>query len=143
MRLASGELIFKLNHPKLVLQKTIELWQVTMTGKIRRKLVQLELAKLPVLVVAEGLEVCPLCGRETPTNEHDAHHLIPKSKGGRKTEFLHSICHRQIQALLAEKDLASNYRNIEQLLTHPEIEKFVFWIKYKPKHFNERTYKSQ
>ena len=94
MRLESGELIFKLNHPKLVLQKTIELRQVTITGKIRRKLVQLELAKLPVLIAAEGLEVCPLCGREIPINEHDAHHLIPKSKGGRKTEFLHRICHR-------------------------------------------------
>ena len=143
MRLESGELIFKLNHPKLVLQKTIELRQVTITGKIRRKLVQLELAKLPVLIAAEGLMIRPLCGGVMPSNQRDAQHLIPKSKGGRKTEFLHSICHRQIQALLAEKELASNYRNIEQILTHPEIEKFVFWIKFKPKHFNECTYKSQ
>ena len=113
-----------------------------MAGRIRRKLIQFDLVDSPI-EKAIGVINCPLCGREIPFNQRDAHHLIPKSKGGRKTEFMHRICHRQIHALFTETELASNYCSIEQLLTHPEIEKFVLWIKTKPKHFNERTYKSQ
>ena len=114
-----------------------------MAGKIRRKLILNDLAQLPVIEAAKGAIFCPLCSREIPFNQRDAHHLIPKSKGGLKTEFLHRICHRQIHALLSETEIATNYNSVEQLLTHPEIQKFVFWVKTKPNHLHERTYKSQ
>ena len=114
-----------------------------MTGKIRRKLIKSEREKSPIFNYANDLVACPLCDREILPIQRDAHHLIPKSKGGRKTRFLHRICHRQIHALFTESELASKYNSVDQLLTHPEIEKFVAWIKTKPNHFNERTYKSQ
>jgi hypothetical protein len=28
--------------------------------------------------------------------QRDAHHLVPKSRGGTETVWLHRICHRQI-----------------------------------------------
>ncbi len=119
-----------------------------MAGKIKRKLIEYNAASLQhnqqiFMLNQQARLICPLCNREIPAAQCDAHHLIPKSKGGRKTNFLHRICHRQIHALFTETELAKTYSHIEQLLAHPEIEKFVTWVKTKPSHFNERTYKSQ
>lgn len=110
-----------------------------MAGKIRRKLIE----QSDLIHWNNDPLTCPLCEREIPTAQRDAHHLIPKSKGGRETRYLHRICHYQIHALLTEKELASDYNQVEQLLTHPEIAKFVAWIKTKPSHFIERSRKSQ
>jgi len=82
---------------------------------------------------------CPLCGRPIPPDQRDEHHLVPKLKGGRVTETLHRICHRQIHALFTEAELAQHYNTAESLLAHPEIQKFVAWVKKKPDGFLEVT----
>lgn len=110
-----------------------------MAGKIKRKLLE----QAPVIAFDYAPLTCPLCEREIPTAQRDAHHLIPKSKGGHETQYLHRICHRQIHALFTEKELANEYNNVEQLLSHPEIAKFVDWIKTKPNYLIERSRKSQ
>jgi hypothetical protein len=92
-------------------------------------------------VVPEAL-TCPLCDRAIPKSQRDAHHLVPKSKGGRQTEFLHRVCHRQIHALLTETELARQYATVEALLAHPEMQAFVAWVKTKPDDFFVRTRKS-
>lgn len=86
--------------------------------------------------------VCPLCERAIPSAQRDAHHLVPKSKGGRRTEFLHRICHRQIHALLTETQLAREYSTVEALLAHPDLAAFVAWVKTRPADFHARTRKS-
>jgi len=86
--------------------------------------------------------ICPLCERVIPAAQRDAHHLVPKSKGGRQTEFLHRICHRQIHALLTETELARQYASVEALLLHPELKSFVAWVQTKPDDFFTRTRKS-
>lgn len=85
--------------------------------------------------------ICPLCGRAIPAAQRDAHHLVPKSKGGRETLFLHRICHRQVHAVLSETELARRYHTAEALLSHPEVARFVAWVKTKPDDFMERTRK--
>ena len=110
-----------------------------MNGRIRRKLI----ADLPVAASEAAVLVCPLCERVIPTSQRDAHHLVPKSKGGRQTEYLHRICHRQIHALFNETELARQYNSVEALLAHPEMARFITWVKTKPDHFYERTQKSQ
>lgn len=105
-------------------------------GRVRR-LRQLE---RPTIAVADL--VCPLCERKIPASQRDAHHLIPKSKGGRHTEYLHRICHRQIHALFTESELAKQFNSVEALLAHPDMAVFVAWIKNKPDDFMERTSKS-
>jgi hypothetical protein len=86
---------------------------------------------------------CPLCERKIPPSQRDAHHLVPKSKGGRETEYLHRICHRQIHALFTETELARQFNSVDALLAHPDIANFVAWVKTKPDFFMERTRKSQ
>ena len=106
-------------------------------GRIRRLLQQEHVRVLPADLV------CPLCERKIPPGQRDAHHLVPKSKGGRHTEYLHRICHRQIHALLTETELARQFNSVEALLTHPDVALFVAWVKTKPDDFMERTRKSQ
>lgn len=112
-----------------------------MTGRINRlKISQQQLEAEATQSVAL---LCPLCGREIPESQKDAHHLVPKSKGGRATEYLHRICHRQIHALFNEGELAKRYQTVDALLEHPEIQAFVNWVKNKPDDFYERVSKSQ
>jgi len=88
-------------------------------------------------------KICPLCSREIPKHLMEAHHLIPKSKGGVKTEFLHSICHRQIHALFSENELANHFNTVESLLSHPDFLKFISWVQTKPIDFKQGTRKSK
>ncbi len=88
-------------------------------------------------------DICPLCGRIIPPEQKDAHHLVPKLKGGRETEFMHRICHRQIHALFSEAELAHHYATVEALLAHPEIQKFVAWVKRKAPGFYDRSKRSK
>jgi 5-methylcytosine-specific restriction endonuclease McrA len=110
-----------------------------MQGRIRKKLLE----QLSELHPSAEVLICPLCNRPIPESEKDAHHLVPKSKGGRETQYLHRVCHRQIHALLTETELARSYNHVEALLAHPDIARFVAWIQTKPDNFYERTRKSQ
>ena len=109
-----------------------------MLGKIRQKMI----ASQPLLTAKEGPSICPLCDRAIPESQKDAHHLIPKSKGGIKTEFLHRICHKQVHALFTETELSVALNTAEALRAHPEMQKFIGWVKNKPNNFYEKTRKS-
>lgn len=109
-----------------------------MVGRIKRKALEFLGSGLLKLEV-----VCPLCGRGIPMQQRDEHHLIPKSKGGKTTLTLHRICHRQIHALLTEKELAEKYSTIDALLGYEALAHFVQWVKTKPDDFYLKTRKSQ
>ena len=109
-----------------------------MIGKIRQKLIALD---KPILKSAQAI-VCPICDRVIPDSQKDAHHLIPKSKGGKTTEYLHRICHKQIHALFTETELAQQYHHAQILKEHPEMRKFIQWVSSKPDAFYEKTRKS-
>ena len=87
--------------------------------------------------------VCPLCDRPIPPSQRDAHHLIPKSRGGVQTVWLHRICHRQIHALLTEAELERDYQEVEALRRHPGMARFLGWVRSKPDGFFGRTRKSE
>jgi hypothetical protein len=112
-----------------------------MVGRIKTKLRQVRFdanTAQPTLT-----PVCPLCGREIPLAQRDAHHLTPKSHGGKATETLHRICHRQIHALFTEAELARNLNTMEALRTQRELMAFIRWVRTKPNDFFEKTRKSQ
>lgn len=112
-----------------------------MLGKVRKK--QLETSASPWPQHAQSARlICPICEREIPDAQKDAHHLVPKSKGGRATEYLHRICHRHIHALFSEVELAREWNTAEVLRTHPQMQKFIAWVRTKPPGFYERVAKS-
>jgi ATP-dependent protease Clp ATPase subunit len=80
-------------------------------------------------------ENCELCGRMVDALTE--HHLYPKSQGrraGRKIVELPTVrvcraCHRQIHALFSNKQLARELDSVEKLRAHPEMEKFLEWVR--------------
>jgi len=91
-----------------------------------------------------GADICELCKRGD--TELTRHHLIPRARH-RKGEvrrcfdkaeltgrlaMLCRACHKFVHTVLSERQLASEYNTVEQLLLHPEIAKFVGWIAKRP-----------
>lgn len=90
---------------------------------------------------------CELCGRAVP--QLTRHHLIPRTRHKNKrnqrdftrTEVKTRIalicraCHNQIHALFTEKTLERQFNTLESLTQHPEIARFIQWIKTKPPSF--------
>ena len=108
-----------------------------MIGKIRKKLLPPVFSEIILDPV-----ICPICGRSIPESQKDAHHLIPKSKGGKSFEYLHRICHKQIHALFKENELAKVSNTAESLRNHSDMQTFINWVKNKPDNFYERAAKS-
>jgi len=87
---------------------------------------------------------CELCGREVPTLT--THHLIPRARHrNRQTRqrfdrseregrlaMLCPPCHKQVHAVLSEKELERAYSSLEALRAHPEIARFVRWVAQRP-----------
>ena len=110
-----------------------------MLGKIRKKLITDYFSNgSPTLEL-----ICPICDRKIPNSQKDAHHFVPKSKGGKTTQYLHRICHRQIHALFSETKLAKELNTADAIKDQPEMQKFIEWVKSKPDDFYERTSKSK
>ncbi|MCS6877182.1 MAG: HNH endonuclease [Geminicoccaceae bacterium] len=85
---------------------------------------------------ARPLGPCPLCGRPMIAGASvDRHHLVPRSRGGRETVFMHRICHRKLHSLWNERELERSFCDIEAIRAHPEIRKFVAWLANKPPTF--------
>ncbi|MCP3026723.1 HNH endonuclease [Halobacillus sp. A5] len=74
-------------------------------------------------------DVCALCGRKAVNLTE--HHLVPKQQGGTNglTAMLCSACHRQIHALFTNEELADFYHSLERLADHPQMEKYLKWVK--------------
>jgi len=88
----------------------------------------------------EVIGICPICDREMWRGPFiDKHHFLPKMCGGRKSEFVHKVCHRKIHSLFKEKELAKKYVDPNVLRLHPEIIKFVSWISKKEPDFYDRN----
>jgi hypothetical protein len=85
------------------------------------------------------MNTCALCGRPLPAKV-EAHHLTPKTFGGRETVALHPICHRKIHATLSERELRDHYASIDALRAQKDIAAFLRWIAPKPPDFYTRTH---
>ncbi|MEM7040420.1 MAG: hypothetical protein AAF570_25865, partial [Bacteroidota bacterium] len=89
---------------------------------------------------AETIGPCPICGRpmlkDIAVNEH---HLKPKSLKGRETITLHVICHSKIHSVFTIRELYTHYHTPERIRAHPEMEKFIKWVRKKPPEFRDRN----
>ncbi|NIP73187.1 MAG: hypothetical protein GWO16_09250 [Gammaproteobacteria bacterium] len=95
---------------------------------------------------------CELCGRAVP--ELTRHHLIPRARHGkRRTQrrfareemrahilWVCRPCHKHVHAVCSETSLEARYNTRERLLEHPDIRRFIEWIRSKPAGYLPRTY---
>ena len=94
---------------------------------------------MPDLTSNSQLGPCPLCGREMVEGPSvDRHHWVPRKEGGGHWDYLHRICHKKLHNLFSERELARVYNNAETLRAHPEIEKFVKWVRRQPPEYMGR-----
>lgn len=56
------------------------------------------------------------------------HHLVPKSRGGKKTLAICRDCHRAIHALFTNKELEQSYSTVESLLEHEGFKRMLGFI---------------
>jgi hypothetical protein len=83
-------------------------------------------------------EACFLCARPLGRRV-EWHHPVPKSRGGRETVPVHPICHRAIHAAIDNKALARGYADADALRAHPQVAKFLGWVKNKDPDFHAPT----
>lgn len=88
--------------------------------------------------VSEG--PCPLCGREMIRGKSlNRHHLIPKTFKGKDQFLIHIVCHSKIHSVFTERELLHEYNTFDKLQAHPEIARFIEWVKRKPPEFRDRN----
>jgi len=98
--------------------------------------------------------ICELCGRVVAALTK--HHLIPKARHANKrnkrefdrTEVKHRLawfcrpCHNHVHALFTEKTLEREFNTLALLAAHPEVTRFVAWIRGKPDGFKPTSHAS-
>ena len=91
--------------------------------------------------VAEYCDGCPL-----PRTLKDfdmslsKEHLVPRSQGRRRgmpvqalpTVMLCGPCHKFLHRTFSNAELAADYPTVPALLAHPEVERFVRWVRTQP-----------
>lgn len=83
---------------------------------------------------------CLICGRLLiPGKSINEHHLVPKTYKGTETITIHVVCHTKIHSVFSEKELATQYNTAEKLRAHPEMEKFIAWVRKKDPEFKSRN----
>jgi len=92
--------------------------------------------------IKENIPVCGLCGREIPDHvPQSKHHLIPRSKGGKKSPviLLHHQCHKEIHSKFSDSALAISYNSVNKLRNSSQLKGFIRWIEKRPPGFLSRT----
>jgi len=85
---------------------------------------------------------CPICGRVMIDNlTSDEHHLVPKEFGGNKHPIIliHRICHTKIHSSIPNRELWHTYNNVDSLREHPDIEKFIKWVRKKDPEYMDKN----
>lgn len=78
---------------------------------------------------------CKICGRLTPLEYVERHHLVPKSRKGKDTIIVCRSCGSQVHKLFSNKKLAKLYNNLDAILADERIQKWIKWIRNKPNDF--------
>ncbi|UCF64682.1 MAG: HNH endonuclease [bacterium] len=73
--------------------------------------------------------ICELCRRDV--DQFTRHHLIPKSRSKRSQELvvLCKACHGMIHRIFDNKELEAQYFDLQSIHGHPEVKKFLQWIR--------------
>jgi len=97
---------------------------------------------------------CELCGRSVGALTR--HHLIPRTRHAnkrikrdfhgaevkRRIAWLCRPCHDHLHALFTEKTLERDFNTLECLAQHPDVLRFVRWIRKRPSDFRPVSHTS-
>ena len=117
-----------------------ECWNIPSTATFLNPTISATHSHQPANRMSIG--TCILCERDgVQTTDH---HLIPvtrhKNKKTKKetthqerhtTEDTCRSCHNQIHIIWTEKELEREWNSVEKLKSHPDMQKFIAWVKTK------------
>lgn len=97
---------------------------------------------------------CELCGRNV--SRLTRHHLIPRARHANKRnqrnfdrhDVKHRVawfcrpCHDHVHALFTEKTLEREFNTLAVLAAHPDVRRFVEWVRRKPEGFKPTSQSS-
>jgi hypothetical protein len=84
-------------------------------------------------------DLCPVCSRPLGNSNVSRHHWVPKSRGGKIQEWVHDICHDKIHSVFTNAELDHEYSDPIAVQQHPEMVKFIKWVKTKPPEFYDSS----
>lgn len=58
--------------------------------------------------------------------------LSAEVPGGTEAEYLHRTCHRKLHTLFTDKELGAEFATSEAVRRHPEMQKFITWVRRQP-----------
>jgi len=88
--------------------------------------------------ISDEIEACELCERDRPLTFH---HLIPRTLHRKKRyrdrpaeelqkgAMLCRDCHHAVHHFLSNKELGAAYFTVERLRAHPDVGRFVRWVR--------------
>jgi hypothetical protein len=78
--------------------------------------------------------LCELCERKVSL--YTVHHLVPRSRDNKiqKVAILCKACHGMVHRLISNLELEKNYYSIELLKEHPEVNRFIRWVRKQDPH---------
>lgn len=91
---------------------------------------------------APAIVTCWLCTRPT-AKTIVWHHPVPKSRGGRDVVPMHPICQQTLMANFTNSELQRHGTDVDALLAHPDVRKFVDWVANKDPDFTATTAKKR
>jgi hypothetical protein len=88
--------------------------------------------------------ICAICGRILVLGKSvNEHHLVPKTFKGTEKILIHVICHTKIHSVFSERELLNYYHTPERIKSHPEMDKFILWVRKKDPEFRDRNAPTQ
>ena len=80
---------------------------------------------------------CQICGRSTPQEFIEKHHLVPCSKHGAKGDKLVVCCNcgDMLHQLFDNKQLAKELNTLDKIMQNESVIKWVQWVRKKPDDF--------
>lgn len=92
----------------------------------------------------ESKGLCPICDRQMydVDGSINKHHFVPKSRGGKATEWCHRVCHNMLHNTWTNKELERDFSDPEKIKTHAAMKEFINWVKKKDPLFYISTKKS-
>jgi hypothetical protein len=76
-------------------------------------------------------------------NSVNRHHFVPKSRGGKESEFCHRICHDMVHRLWTEKELDLDFSDPAAIRADRHMATFIRWVRGKSPTFYVRSDESR
>ena len=69
--------------------------------------------------------LCQICGRETPEDFLEKHHLVPRCKKGKDIIDVCIDCGNQLHLIFSIKQMEYFYNTLEEILANEKVQKWV------------------